>query len=439
MESLPPLPTDPGHGQRTLAAIVFTDVVAFSARMQVDEELVLSLLERDFTVMRKLCQQHSGTVLKTTGDGLLLYFPSAVQAVGFALRMQQYFGAKSKTLPSSEFLAHRVGIHLGDVFLQAKDIMGDGVNIAARLPAEAEPGGICISQTVYDVVKNKLALQVTLLGPRELKNISESIPIYRILLEAQALQPDPDGADPAATPAPGGTSSRPAPVAGKRRSRRWLVVGGLVLIGVLLALALPGWRESYRIKQERARIESARGALQDLLESSRSREGGYDPQEMVRVLAAWREELRGNRSHSFDENDVSKLEAALTPARLGALPKNDAALRRLALARLKGLLAWMDPAIKRYSKEHPLITSELAGAELRQIEIFAGRNPGLYMVEGGAVRLRNWATLKPAQYAAIVMGTLLDAPSPPPAEVVQGVEIYAWLYNLPELESALRH
>ena len=174
MESFPPLPSGLGPGQRALAAIVFTDVVGFSARMQVDEETVLALLERDFAAMKKLCLQHSGAVLKSTGDGLLLYFSSAVQAVACALRMQKYFARKAKLLPAQEVLVHRVGIHLGDVFLNDQDVMGDGVNIAARLPAEAEPGGICISQTVYDVVKNKLALKVTLLGPRDLKNIAET-------------------------------------------------------------------------------------------------------------------------------------------------------------------------------------------------------------------------------------------------------------------------
>src|SRR5882757_1393065 len=185
---MPPVTPSPlGPGQRSLAAIVFTDVVSFSARMQADEETTLTLLKRDFDAMRVICTEHQGSVLKTTGDGLLLYFSSAVQAVACALAMQRFFAEQAKTRPAAQSLVHRLGIHLGDVFVNEQDVMGDGVNIAARLQAEAEPGGICISQTVYDVVKNKLALHVTRLGPRELKNISQAIPIYKLLLEAQAM------------------------------------------------------------------------------------------------------------------------------------------------------------------------------------------------------------------------------------------------------------
>lgn len=173
------------HGHRTLAAIVFTDGVSFSRRMAQDEDNTLRLLHRDFKLMRQLCSQFEGQVIKSTGDGLLMYFCSAVQAVGCAQEIQRKIASKNKRLPSAERLEHRIGIHLGDVFLMNDDVMGDGVNIAARLQAEAEPGGICISQTVYDVVKNRLSLKTTYLGPRELKNIREAIPIYQILLAAQ--------------------------------------------------------------------------------------------------------------------------------------------------------------------------------------------------------------------------------------------------------------
>src|ERR1700712_578991 len=131
MESTPPQPI--GSGQRMLAAIVFTDTVNFSARMQAEEVVTLDLLKRDFGVMRKFCEQYSGMVLKTTGDGLLLSFSSAVHAVTCAQKMQRYFAETAKTLPEEAILTHRVGIHLGDVFFNENDVMGDGVNIAARL------------------------------------------------------------------------------------------------------------------------------------------------------------------------------------------------------------------------------------------------------------------------------------------------------------------
>ncbi len=173
------------QGHRTLAAIVFSDVVNYTGRMSRNEEHTLNLVRRDLDQMTLYCEQFEGKVLKFTGDGLLMYFTSAVQAVACALEIQKTFAARASELPAEDVLQHRIGIHLGDVFVSATDVMGDGVNIAARLQSEAEPGGICLSQIVYDVVKKRLALQATYLGPRELKHIQEAIPIYQIVLAAQ--------------------------------------------------------------------------------------------------------------------------------------------------------------------------------------------------------------------------------------------------------------
>src|ERR1043165_6849212 len=123
--------------QRQLAAIVFTDVVGFSARMQKEEANTLKHLERGFTTMREFSTLHSGSVIKTTGDGLLLCFASAVQAVEWALRTQRHFAEQEKDRPASEVLRHRIGIHLGDIVIKGDDVMGDGVNIAARVQTEA--------------------------------------------------------------------------------------------------------------------------------------------------------------------------------------------------------------------------------------------------------------------------------------------------------------
>src|ERR1022692_3679069 len=224
---MPPDKPAPGTspGQRTLAAIVFTDVVSFSARMHSDEVGTLRLLQRDFAEMRRLCADFEGQVLKTTGDGLLLTVTSAVQAVACALAMQRQFAAEAKGQPSQGgALQHRIGIHLGDVLVQDQDVMGDGVNIASRLQAEAEPGGICISQTVYDVVKNKLEMKVVSLGARDLKNIAQAMPVYRLLLDAQTLDPASKGA----SPAPGPAASRP---------RRWVLAAAGPAAALAAAIA----------------------------------------------------------------------------------------------------------------------------------------------------------------------------------------------------------
>ncbi|MEM9450987.1 MAG: protein kinase [Cyanobacteria bacterium P01_E01_bin.6] len=169
------------RGQRALAAIVLTDGVGFSARMSVDEELTLQLIHRDLRMMQKLCEEHEGHVLKSTGDGLLMYFVSAVQAVQCSLTIQQQLIDQAKQYPDKESLSHRIGIHLGDVFLSESDVMGNGVNIAARLQTKAEPGGICISQTVYDVVKSRLSLSTVYLGSLHLKNIQETVAAHHIV------------------------------------------------------------------------------------------------------------------------------------------------------------------------------------------------------------------------------------------------------------------
>lgn len=170
--------------QRIMAAVVFSDAVGFSARMAADEERTLGLVERDLLLMRQICEEKQGQVLKSTGDGLLMYFDNALQAVACALEIQKKLANQSKSLSDEDVLNHRIGIHLGNVYLKDNDIMGNGVNIAARLQTQAEPGGICLSKTVYDDVKKTLSVKVTYLGLRELKNISEAFPVYQILLES---------------------------------------------------------------------------------------------------------------------------------------------------------------------------------------------------------------------------------------------------------------
>ncbi|MBN1943347.1 MAG: adenylate/guanylate cyclase domain-containing protein [Phycisphaerae bacterium] len=187
--------TKPIDAKRTLAAIVFTDIVDYSARMQKNEDQTLQLAKRDMAAIDEICRQCEGRVLKNTGDGLLMYFESATQAVACAMRAQAHFVSVAKKVPAEEQLQHRIGIHLGDVFVSDDDVMGDGVNVAARLQAEAPPGGICVSQTVYDVVKNRLGVKVTYLGPRELKNIREAVPVYQILLDAAGFGEKPIRAD----------------------------------------------------------------------------------------------------------------------------------------------------------------------------------------------------------------------------------------------------
>ena len=428
--SMPPIP--PGPGQRSLAAIVFTDVVSFSARMQADEDTTLRLLKRDFAEMREICIQHHGSVLKTTGDGLLLYFSSAVQAVACALAMQRAFAGQMKARPAAESLVHRVGIHLGDVFVNQQDVMGDGVNIAARLQAEAEPGGICISQTVYDVVRNKLALHVTRLGPRELKNISQSIPIYKLLLEAQAFsgpaEPAPEPEEPAVAP--------PSVRRGLSSVQKLVLSGVIVILAAVAGtMAYKTWRSNQLV---RTQAEASQTAFNALMEPGPPVEPGFTPQRIGYTLADWRGELKDKRSRALEEYNFAEMAQSLRDPRSPVAGKPEARVRLASIQQIQTMLAWLATAAQRYNRESPLVVCEITGTAPKEIRIYVGPDRRLYYTEGGATRQRNWNELKPAALAAIVAGTMADAEPLPPREAVQGALAFAALYNLPELPEVLR-
>jgi class 3 adenylate cyclase len=417
-----------GRGQRSLAAIVFTDVVSFSARMQRDEETTLKLLERDFDAMREICTQHQGAVLKTTGDGLLLYFSSAVQAVACALAMQRFFAEQAKTRPPSQSLVHRLGIHLGDVFVNEQDVMGDGVNIAARLQAEAEPGGICISQTVYDVVKNKLALHVTRLGPRELKNISQHIPIYKLLLEASVIESVPVEESAEALAAKPRPPSKPF----TRGQKIALGAGALIVAGVLVGLVV---RAEQRAQEESAKAEAAQKALAATLAEDAA---GNTHERMMATLAAWRTELREQRSRAAEEYNFAELARSVRDPRSPVAGKPEAQLRLQVLGRIQGLFGWLTGALQNYSRDNPLTVRELSGTAPKEIKIYAGPDRVLYYAEGGAIRQRSWSELRPPTLAAIIVGAMREAQPIPPREAVLGAQAFANFYGLPELMETLR-
>ena len=187
------------QGQRILAAIMITDAVSFSKRMSIDEGLTLQLIDRDLTLIAEACSDYGGTVLKSTGDGLLVYFISAVEAVCCGLDIQRKLVTRAADAPPDEYLDHRIGLHLGDILVSEQDVMGNGVNITARLQTFAKPRGLCVSQTIFDVVKARLTLHSTFLGPLQLKNIQEPVPAYQISLEPEA---EKAGADPLVTDEP---------------------------------------------------------------------------------------------------------------------------------------------------------------------------------------------------------------------------------------------
>jgi adenylate cyclase len=173
--------------KRKLAAILSADVKGYSRLMGEDEETTLRTLNAYKEVMRSLIQQHRGRVVGTAGDSVLAEFGSVVDAVQCAVEIQQVLRAKNAVVPENRRMEFRIGINLGDVIEEGDTIYGDGVNIAARLEGLAEAGGICISESAYQQIENKLPLRYDYLGEHEVKNIAKPVRVYRARIEPEAV------------------------------------------------------------------------------------------------------------------------------------------------------------------------------------------------------------------------------------------------------------
>jgi adenylate cyclase len=175
------------RAQRRLAAILAADVVSYSRLMERDEAGTLALLRsRRKEVLEPLVVRHHGRIFKFTGDGVLIEFASAVNAVECAVELQSRMTQANTSLPEDKAIVLRVGLNLGDVVVEGSDLFGDGVIVASRLEALAEPGGINISQAVLNHVEGKVAVGFEDLGAQALKNVAKPIRIYRVAGQASA-------------------------------------------------------------------------------------------------------------------------------------------------------------------------------------------------------------------------------------------------------------
>src|SRR5712691_2333087 len=233
--------------ERKLAAILSTDVKGYSRLMGEDEVATIHTITAYRTLIATLIQQHRGRVVDSPGDNLLAEFPSVLEAVQCAVAIQRELHVRNAALPLQRRMEFRIGINLGDVIAEGERIYGDGVNIAARLEGLAEAGGLCISGTVYDQIKTRLALGYEDLGAQAVKNIAEPVRAYRVQLTPEAAVPAVREQDEKAV----GESGRPLPQK-EGAARRVLALswrkGILALVGLRLLLGggVTVWQRSVR-------------------------------------------------------------------------------------------------------------------------------------------------------------------------------------------------
>jgi adenylate cyclase len=224
----------PDQVKRKLAAILSADVQGYSRLMEEDEEGTIRILKAYMEVINGFIQQHRGRVVATGGDSVLAEFSSVVDAVRCAVGIQEELKERNKNIAENQRMEFRIGVNLGDVVEEGDTVLGDGVNIAARVQSLAEAGGICITGTAYDQIKNKLAFGYEYVGEQAVKNIKEPVKVYRVLMEPGVKVPE--------------TIPSPVPeekkAKGIRLSRIVLAIIALVLIAGAAAFYLSVLRPS---------------------------------------------------------------------------------------------------------------------------------------------------------------------------------------------------
>ncbi|MGQ0578987.1 MAG: adenylate/guanylate cyclase domain-containing protein [Betaproteobacteria bacterium] len=209
---------------RKLSAILSADAAGYSRLMAQNEDATVDTLNAAREVFRQHIQRHAGRLIDTAGDSVLAEFPSVVEALRCASEVQEALRSQSESTPDAQRMQFRIGVNLGDVIEQEDGtIYGDGVNVAARLQALAEPGGICISGTAFDQVEGKLPLQFKFTGEQQVKNIAKPVRVYRVRKEGELETPSPRGS--------------------RLRKWRWPALIALVLLGAITVVGL--WRSGY--------------------------------------------------------------------------------------------------------------------------------------------------------------------------------------------------
>lgn len=277
--------------ERRLAAIMFADVCGYSRMMDEDESRALSVLQAANSCIEQAAALFGGRIIKKLGDGALCEFPSAVNAVRAAIETQKAISEYNRTAPPERQFQMRIGIHIGDVVVADNDIFGDGVNVASRIQPLADPGGICVSRDVFDLVRNNVAIEAVNLGPHDLKNISRQVDIYKILIDAVE----------------GGSSARrmqPSAGEGARRSRLMPAWGWIAMAAAVLVLAGLGGKAARKRRLDR----EAHAAAESAVAEARRLAGEGKAAEALKRLEDFPEKYKGTRGADEVIDAVKRIE-----------------------------------------------------------------------------------------------------------------------------------
>jgi class 3 adenylate cyclase len=276
--------------KRKLSAILAADAVGYSRMMGANEEATLKTLSAHRAVIDGIIEFHDGRIVGTAGDSVLAEFGSPVEAVRCAVEIQDALRTRNDSLPEDRRLQFRVGVNLGDVMIKGNDLLGDGVNVAARLEGIAEPGGICISASVYDLIRGKLDLGFHDIGEQSLKNIEHPIRVYRVARDGGV---------------PPGSVRKARRKDGRGRS-------ALVGLGAVVVAAAAGYGYLVWLPQQRAAAEAdlARAAAEAEAAKRQAAAAGATAEQAQRALEAERAAVQKAKADAEVARARAQTEAA---------------------------------------------------------------------------------------------------------------------------------